>query len=250
MKKILLAIFTFCSAFSVMKVQAQATFTVPLDTVVVTINKAGGANDNVMNITGNDVTIKWTVVACNFPMDWLTMGAFGICDDNTCYPNASNQLWNKSAGSGNTFTAIYHHNSTHDSTEQFSLSMNLAGSDTIGTFYVTVNLKDNASGNSKDVTFLLSKTINTVGVNPVSNVQNDIILYPNPAINEVNVVYDDASDIRNIVVYSIIGKVMAVYKVNGNSANMNLENIPSGIYFMRLYNGAGNVVATKKFTKQ
>ena len=100
------------------------------------------------------------------------------------------------------------------------------------------------------VTFLLSKTINTVGVNQITNVQNDILLYPNPAVNEVNVVYDDASDIRNIVVYSIIGKVMAVYKVNGNSANMNLENIPSGIYFMRLYNGSGNVVATKKFTKQ
>ena len=41
-----------------------------------------------------------------------------------------------------------------------------------------------------------------------------------------------------------------VYKVNGNSANMSLENMPGGIYFVRLVNSAGNIVATKKFTKQ
>jgi hypothetical protein len=76
-------------------------------------------------------------------------------------------------------------------------------------------------------------------------------LYPNPAHNEVNLVYNTTADIKNIAVYNIIGKVIAVYKVTeNNSANLNLENLPSGIYFARLINSQGNVVVTRKFTKQ
>jgi len=251
MKKILLTIFTVCSVFSSMNLKAQtATFTVPLDTVLATFNKAGSPGDNITDTTGNDLVIKWKVKACNFPADWLTPAAFGICDDNTCFSNSGNNLWNKTTGLGSTYTAIYRHNAAHDSTGSFGLSMNLAGSDTLGTYYVTVNLRDTSSGYNKDVTFMVTKTLNTVGVNQVSNVQNEILLYPNPANNELNVVYDEASDIKNIAVYNIIGKVMAVYKVGSTSANLNLENVPAGIYFVRLYNGSGSVIATRKFTRQ
>jgi hypothetical protein len=77
-----------------------------------------------------------------------------------------------------------------------------------------------------------------------------VSLYPNPANSEVNVVYDEAADIKSIGIYNIIGKLMTVYKVSGKSANLNIENIPAGIYFVRLLNGQGQVVVTRKFTKQ
>jgi hypothetical protein len=77
-----------------------------------------------------------------------------------------------------------------------------------------------------------------------------LFYYPNPAQNEVNVAYDANADIQNIALYSIIGKVLRVYKVTGNSANLDLENIPSGFYFVRLMNSHGDAVATRKFTKQ
>ena len=86
---------------------------------------------------------------------------------------------------------------------------------------------------------------------PAVNMQlNEAVLYPNPAKNEVNLVYNEASDVKNIAVYNIIGKVMAVYKVGSTSANLDLNNMPPGIYFAKLYSSAGNVVATRKFTKK
>ncbi len=86
-------------------------------------------------------------------------------------------------------------------------------------------------------------------MSPSSN--GEISMYPNPAHNELNVIFDAASDVKNILVYNIIGRVMSVYKItDSNSANLNLENIPSGIYFVRLINSHGEMVATRKFTKQ
>jgi hypothetical protein len=89
-----------------------------------------------------------------------------------------------------------------------------------------------------------------VSVPTITHSANDVLLYPNPANNELNVVYDGSADIKNIGVYNIIGKLLTVYKVSGASANLNLEHIPSGIYFVRLLNSQGNAVVTRKFTKQ
>ena len=87
-------------------------------------------------------------------------------------------------------------------------------------------------------------------VTNINNQESNILLYPNPAREELNVVFSATADIKTIAVYNIIGKVLVVYKVTGDSANMNLENIPSGIYFVRLTNSHGDVVVTRKFTKQ
>lgn len=77
-----------------------------------------------------------------------------------------------------------------------------------------------------------------------------IAVYPNPAYGELNVLFDINTGIRNITVYNLIGKAITVYKVNGNSAKLDTENLPSGIYFIRLIDGQGRVVATRKFTHQ
>jgi len=130
----------------------------------------------------------------------------------------------------------------------FYLSLNLTGA-TGGTHWMTVSIYDPTPlGTSQTMTFIINKT--TTGVPSVTSSSNDAILYPNPANNELNVVYDASADIKNIAVYNIIGKVMTVYKVTGSNANLNIENIPSGVYFVRLYNDQGNVVVTRKFTKQ
>ena len=43
---------------------------------------------------------------------------------------------------------------------------------------------------------------------------------------------------------------MSIYRAGGNSANMSVENMPAGVYFVRLINNRGDIVATRKFTKQ
>lgn len=247
MKKILLSLsfLLFVLAFGVAEAQ---TFTMQADTVKKIVNGSDAVHNNISIPGSAAVTIKYHIIASDFPADWLTPAAFGLCDGTTCLNNSSNQLWNMSTSSGNLFTCIYPASSTDGN---FDLTPDLTTAST-GTHYVKITLYDNAApSNTKDVVFVITKN-GPVGVQPLSSKSSEenIVMYPNPATNELNVVYDASYDIKNIAVYNIIGKMMNVYKVAGNSANLNIENIPSGIYFVKLYNANGNAVLTRKFTKQ
>jgi Secretion system C-terminal sorting domain len=231
--------------------QAQ-TFTVPHDTVYVpnfsTVPLAQ-PHDDLKNITGNNLTIRWHVVACDLPADWLLAAAFGICDDSTCKNNTGNVVWNSGTSSGSMFTAHYYANATHDSVGSFSLALDFTSATTVGCHYVTVNLSDFIGGYSKDITFKVCKLPAQIP-SLAKTSGTDFSVYPNPANNELNVVFDAYNDVHNIAVYNFIGRVMNVYKVTGNSANLDIQGIPAGIYFIRLLNSFGDAVVTSKFTKQ
>ena len=245
MKNFLLAVFCFIGVASPAIMHGQS-FTVqyPSDTVYATIVTTGTPANDITNITAVNDTLKWHVDSTNFPADWLTTTAFGICDDYVCRYNNFNVIWNPATNSGDTFTSVYY----ADSTGNFDLSLNLGSATSIGPYYITINVTGGAPGTSKNLTFIINRT--PTGVPVVPNASSDVLLYPNPAADELNIVYDASADVKNIAVYNIIGKVMAVYKVTGPSANLNLEAMPAGIYFVRLANSYGQVVATKKFTKQ
>ena len=220
------------------------------DSVFATVNGVANINDFIINNTANPLTLKWHVLATpTFPSDWLVDTVFGICDDGTCRYNSSGQLWNGTSGTA--FTASYPANATHDSLSDFHLVLNLSKATTFGTYYLQVLVADQGSSPAytRVITFVINKAPSAVPV--VSNQSNEVLLYPNPAHDELNVVYDPSADVKTIAVYNIIGKVMAVYKVSDPaSANLNLENIPSGIYFVRLMNSHGEAVVTRRFTKQ
>jgi hypothetical protein len=75
-------------------------------------------------------------------------------------------------------------------------------------------------------------------------------MYPNPAPNDINVVFNESLGVKSIAIYNLIGKSMLVYKTQGKSAKLNIESLPAGIYFLRFMNQQGMVVATRKFTHQ
>ncbi len=231
--------------FSAVMLKAQ-TFTVVSDTVVCSLNSGGTPSDNITNTSATGgLRIVWHVVTGDFPADWRTAACFGICDNNTCYGNdGGTALWNGSTPGPNHYSMPY----TYNTPGGFNLSLSYA-TVTTGTHYITIELKDTSGATyTKNITFLVTKAPTSVPI--VTNGEEKVMLYPNPATDELNVVYDANADVKNIAVYNIIGKVMNVYKVTGNSANLNLDNIPSGIYFVRLFNSNGNVVVTRKFTKQ
>ena len=253
MKKILLALLIVSGGLLASKAGAQtATFTTASDTVYMTVVTSADSNDYITNITGSRLTIKWHVSALDpdFPASWIADTAFQICDDNLCRNNSGNDLWNPSLGSGPSLTAYYYANSAHDSTEAFGYFPNLTAA-VSGTHWVNVTLTDFTSGSagySKTITFVVNHTALAV---PNVNKATEVNMYPNPAHDELNVVYDPSADIKTIAVYSIIGKTMGVYKVSDpTGANLHIENIPSGIYFVRLMNSRGEAVVTRRFTKQ
>jgi len=249
MKKIFI-LFSVLASFLSARVtfaQSASSFHMTADTVWATpVGSGVDVNDNIVVTATDSVTILWKVIASDFPADWVghaggTSNGTGICDLNLCYPMYS--LWPATGnmqckypvGSGD-----YH----------FQSSISTFSAVSAGTHYVTIRLQNQAvPTDTAYATFIITKNW-PAGVGNIDHNNANIQLYPNPASNEVNLVYEGLSDVKTIAVYNLIGKVMSVYRVNGTSANLDLENVPSGIYFARLMNAQGDVLATRKFAKQ
>jgi hypothetical protein len=204
-----------------------------------TINVSSSGNivvvDTIYNMSSSAQNIEWKIVSSNFPASWQSATQF--CDMCGCFP------WSVATSTNSCSYAPF-----TSSNSDFHLQANLT-TVPAGCYYVKVKFNTTSVPVEYDSTVFVVCKFPT-GAATVVKSQEDVVLYPNPATNELNVVYAANADIKNIAVYNIIGKALIVYKVSGNSANLNLENIPSGIYFVRLMNSHGEVVVTKKFTKQ
>lgn len=228
--------------FSSYSADAQS-FTTEADTVWYTVGgNEANIHNNVTNTTSSNLKIVWKVKATDFPADWKKEAVLGICDNVLCRNNSGDTAL---TNGNQTFTSgDYAPNVLGDFHVQL-LGMN---SVTAGTHYITVNLREDGGLYEKDIVFIIGKW--ATNVKGVSSSSDDVVLYPNPARNELNVTYNAKAGVKTIAVYNLIGKQMAAYKVGATSAKLNIDNIPSGIYFVRLMDGNGKVIATRKFTHQ
>lgn len=238
MKKAILFIF---SALIIGSVNTSAqTFTADKDTVKMTVYTGyGEAKNKITNTTAGNLNINWKVIYNNLPASWVANG-FGICDNATCI------TFKNETAMADSFDAI---TIGAGGNMEMKLQYETTKLPSGGPYYITAKLVDMVTpSNTKNITFEISNRYSTSV--STTNRTTDVVMYPNPAHNELNVLFDGNAGIKNITVYNLIGKAVTVYKVNGNSANMDVSNIPSGIYFIRLIDAQGRVVATRKFTHQ
>jgi hypothetical protein len=235
MKKILLFTIGCLSLLSSIVVSAQ-TFTTAADTIYLTVSGDYITSHNdITNISAQNIDIRWSAVT-DFPNDWKAL--LGICDAQVCADINGHMT------SGAPYAI--------DTAKLFDMQISAGFSSvTPGTHYVTATVRDitNTSGTVKSVTWIVTKF--PTGVAKTTKVDDDITLYPNPARNELNVLFSPDAGVKIISVYNLIGKAVNVYKLtSNNSAKLDIENLASGIYFIRLINGQGQVIATRKFTHQ
>ncbi len=236
-------VFTLLSLAGVLFAGSKATaqsIAVAHDTIAFSNSALQEVHNDVTNTSGSSLTVIWRVVASNFPTDWINN--MGICDNVTCI--SSSGLW--PSGTAYEFSPI-----AASGNGSFKMQIDLSGAGIPnGTYFMRVrfNNKFGAVGDTATETFIVTRAATSV---QTIKTTGDIALYPNPATSNVNVVFDAATEVKNIAIYNIIGKQMVSYKVgSANSASLNIENMPSGIYFARLLNSSGDVIATRKFTKQ
>lgn len=237
MKKVFTLLSLFVAVASA-RVSAQITFSVAHpDTTNVTAGGSFSADNNITNPSATDnITIQWRVSATNWPADWLT--TLGVCDMNGCY--ASADIWPSALKE-----CVY-----APGAGDFHVQADLSSVSTPGPYYLRIKLnrKDGAVGDTVMETYIIGKS---VSASNIVKSNSNIVLYPNPATNSVNLVYEASADIKNIALYNIIGRQINLFRPTDNSsANLNIDGIPAGIYFVRLINSRGDVVATRKFTKQ
>ncbi len=105
-------------------------------------------------------------------------------------------------------------------------------------FYVkAVDEMENLSDKSNTVNVT---TTNTTDVADINSNTGNFIIYPNPALNYINIDYTNEKLVNDLylTIYNIEGKIIynKNYKVNGNklSEQINTENFNKGIYIVKL----------------
>jgi hypothetical protein len=192
--------------------------------------------DTVSNLTATAADIQWKVISTNFPTDWRNASVF--CDPDACY------------GDFHMWPAIPTKNFTLGTGDDlFNLGIDYSVVTSTGCFYATVRMNNlSVVTDTATVTYIICG--HPVSV-PTVKVADEVAIYPNPVTTALNVKFDATLDVKNVAIYSIIGRQLSLYRVAGsNCASLNVEHIPSGVYFLRLMNSRGDVVTTRKFTKQ
>ncbi|MBA3682952.1 MAG: T9SS type A sorting domain-containing protein [Bacteroidetes bacterium] len=79
-----------------------------------------------------------------------------------------------------------------------------------------------------------------------------VSVFPNPANTLINILLSENTDLSKINKLSIcdpLGKIVSEEVINGNRAQLNIENLSAGIYFLSILNNT-TVIATKKIIKE
>ena len=236
MKKILLAAFTFISTFGFNAASAQTFVTTTgMDTVSGNIGSSASVDvHNDIKALVDSIKLTWKLESHSFASGITTSG---FCDNANCFSGTGlltgtsyvSDYYYKNAPS--TFKAQYVDDGTAAVGSVSSMTMLVTGGAT-----------------TKRLVFMLNK----ISTGLVTTVKEEAVnVYPNPARDFVNVKYDPKSGVKSISVYNLIGKTVQNYKVTDNSsARLDLDNIPAGVYFMRLMDAQGQIVATRRFTRQ
>jgi hypothetical protein len=221
---------------------AQSSFNVQFDTV--SLSAPAGASEMVedrISTTSGTATIAWKVMAADFPADWVS--AYCLCDNHSCYPGTS--LWTPSTGTVTTETSHAYDTAWGN----FDMLIRFTDSNSTGCHYMTVRMNNSTIPTDiKYETYLICNS--TTGVAQIAQPGNAVVLYPNPALNEINIVYDTQYDVRDIALCDMTGRTLAYYKAANGSAHLDLNNIPARVYFLKLMNSHGETIVTKRFEKE
>ena len=235
--------------------QAQTPTFAVADTVKDTILKILAPTDNITNITGSSLTLNWHVDTTDFPADWLTAVAFGICDNYECRNNTgSGSLWNQTTKTGTSYTSHYGANSTHDSLGGYDISLDFSSVTTLGTHWITINIADNGSAFNKNITFVISKLVSTVGVANVANADHKMALYPNPAKSSTSLSFNLVQlSYVEIRVIDQLGRTCYHVATNMGAGDQTIalptDELPAGIYMVQMQVNGESVTQKLSVTK-
>jgi len=243
MKKFTLFVAMILAAFTGTQVSAQSFYMDKGDTSKMYWATPGGdlqVYNKAYNKTSTPIRLKWQVLDFHLDPAW-TCG--GICDNIMCHtatPDLVDGTTIKTTDdiAPKTFMIDNHVIFNGDAAANNTKS------------WATIKYTDQFSFDTAVATFIAYK--NATGVVNVVRADDNVTIFPNPAQNYIDVLYSSSADVRTISIYNIIGKLVSVYRVSSTtSAHCEFNgDMPSGIYLMRVADSKGNVVATRKFTRQ
>lgn len=197
----------------------------------------------ISNNSGQDITCEWRNLSTDTtqnPEGWVLVG---VCDNINCrgaygpWYFGSSETTNpiEDRGTGLLSIHVYVPETTPDNTT--------------GIYKIEVK----TASQTDTAVFVITKDGNT-GISALRLDDNRVSLYPNPlpAGQDLNIYVDKSLNATEAVVYSIIGQKQMVLPLNKSNEvhSLNTGKLPAGMYFVKVTDKSGNVIASRKFAKQ
>lgn len=231
MKKIFLAV---CILLSLTPAYSQ-NFTIPNDTVTRVVTTTDNLHNDITNVSSSTIQVTWNVVSHDLPADWAA--TFAICDNYMCYSAASNIL----SGISQT-TASF----ASGATAVFYALPDVSAA-TPGTYYVQVRMVNGSQ--TKDSWYIMTKPGATAVVS-YARFDGQVAVYPNPTSGNIKVLFSSDLNAKEITVFDIVGKIVRKHALSGNSADIDVSELPSGAYLLGIIGDGGQMLATTRFTNK
>lgn len=125
-------------------------------------------------------------------------------------------------------------------------------SPTTGTYTLTVSHKGTLTNGNQNFSLILTGT-NLTLLNTSQFAANDVRVWPNPVADSFNFHFDDLIGEKvSLQLFDVQGRSISVQNditpINGNTYSVNMEYLPTGVYFVNIT--AGDKVFKKKFIKK
>jgi len=114
-----------------------------------------------------------------------------------------------------------------------------------GEYTISVTHKGSLE-NDEQVVSLIITGIENVTLGSPDNTKVEAAIYPNPATNVLNV--QSKSQISEVEIITLLGQSMGIQKVNSNNAQIDINNLSAGTYFVRVT--IDNASSVYKFIKK
>ena len=178
------------------------------------------------NTSSQTKRVVWQRNIISLPNGWQSL----VCDINQCWT---------SGVSASPDTIVLAANGTSN-LDAYIRPNQISGS-------ATIELKATEVGNAANTVtgrYLFTTTTNTREVSKNSNL---LKIYPNPT-TDYFMLNDDGDVISRIVIYNIIGRQVRSFNAVDNF-KYSVNDLPEGIYIVRLLNNGGNTVRTIRLSK-
>ena len=95
-----------------------------------------------------------------------------------------------------------------------------------------------------------SKSTTAVSEESTSEEPLAIYVYPNPADNELNILFNSLPKGRTTIEFhDVAGRLMFVQEINSTNARIDISSLPQGVYMCRIVNGE-NIIARDRIVKE
>lgn len=193
--------------------------------------------NHLTNITDEAYKFKWNIITpVDIPSGWVLQG---FCDNLLC--RATGGPW--TTGSVEESADL---DPGDESVFKLQVCAPVSSADGTGTVKVRVTTRHQVD----TATYVLEK--GPLGIDAISLKDQRVVLSPNPANDYVTVFTDKSLNAEKAIVFNMIGRVekQQLLAKGSESTRIDISTLPAGVYMIRVTDMKGNVITSRKLSKQ